>query len=117
MSDRVQEFYQKLKELQEPKGFYFNNDEKMVMELLNNLLVNKDRYGYTACPCRLAAGKYELDKDIICPCVYAKQDIEEYGSCYCGLYVSRDWNQDKIEHVFVPERRPPEKTMAALENI
>ncbi len=117
MSDRVEEFYEKLKKLQEPKGLYFNKDREMVMELLNSLLENMDRYGYTVCPCRLAAGKYELDKDIICPCVYAQADIREYGSCYCGLYVSYTFNQGETEPVCVPERRPPEKTMAAVEII
>ena len=35
----------------------------------------------------------------------------EYGSCYCNLYVSRAWNEDKIPHLYVPERRPPEKML------
>jgi ferredoxin-thioredoxin reductase catalytic subunit len=35
--------------------------------------------------------------------------VAEYGSCYCNLYVSEDWNAGKIPHDFVPERRPPEK--------
>ncbi len=112
----VEELYAKLKKLQEPKGLYFNKDRKMVMQLLESLLINKERYGYTACPCRLATGNYELDRDILCPCVYAKPDIEEYGSCFCGLYVSSDWNEDRIPHVVVPERRPPEKALAALDH-
>jgi ferredoxin-thioredoxin reductase catalytic subunit len=111
---QVEDLYAKLKPLQEKRGFYFNKDQDMVWSLLESLLLNKERYGYTACPCRLASGVYEKDKDIICPCVYAKKDIEEYGSCYCGLYVSREWNEENIFHVHVPERRPPEKTMAAL---
>jgi ferredoxin-thioredoxin reductase catalytic subunit len=57
-------------------------------------------------PCRLAAGVKEQDADIICPCVYRDPDIKDYGSCYCRLYVSRNWNEEKIEHVRVPERRP-----------
>jgi ferredoxin-thioredoxin reductase catalytic subunit len=36
-------------------------------------------------------------------------DIEEYGSCYCNLYVSEDWNEGRISREYVPERRPPEK--------
>jgi len=36
-------------------------------------------------------------------------DIEEFGSCYCNLYVSTDWNEGKIPHEYVPERRPLEK--------
>ena len=79
------------------------------MELLEALLKNKDRYGYMVCPCRLASGDRENDKDIICPCVYRAPDVEEYGSCYCNLYVSKAWNDGTIDRDFVPERRPPEK--------
>ncbi|MEA3438304.1 MAG: ferredoxin:thioredoxin reductase, partial [Thermodesulfobacteriota bacterium] len=32
-----------------------------------------------------------------------------YGSCYCNLYVSTEWNDKKIPHPYVPERRPAEK--------
>ncbi len=105
----IQELFDKLKRIQEPKGYYFNKDKDFVFELLESLLINKERYGYMACPCRLASGSYEDDRDILCPCVYRIPDVEEYGSCYCNLYVSKEWNEDKAPHVFVPERRPPEK--------
>jgi ferredoxin-thioredoxin reductase catalytic subunit len=105
-----EELYEMLRKVQEPKGFYFNKNTDLVMELLEGLLINKERYGYMCCPCRLAADDRETDQDIICPCVYRAPDVEEYGSCYCNLYVSREWNEDKIPHVHVPERRPPEKT-------
>ncbi len=104
-----EELYDNLRKIQEPQGYYFNRDREMVMELLQSLLHNKERYGYMACPCRLASGDREQDKDIICPCVYREPDVREYGSCYCGLYVSQEWNQGEIPHVYVPERRPPEK--------
>jgi ferredoxin-thioredoxin reductase catalytic subunit len=107
----VEKLYEMLKKIQEPKGYYFNIDKKRVFELLEALIINKDRYGYMACPCRLASGSKENDGDIICPCVYRKPDVEEYGSCYCNLYVSTEWNQNKIPHGYVPERRPPEKIM------
>lgn len=105
----AEQLYEQLKKVQEPKGYYFNKDTAYVMDLLNSLLTNKERYGYMVCPCRLASGDKEKDKDIICPCVYRKPDVEQYGSCYCGLYVSREWNEDQIPHDYVPERRPPEK--------
>jgi ferredoxin-thioredoxin reductase catalytic subunit len=98
-----------LKKSQEEKGYYFSNDGERVHELLHALLVNKERYGYMACPCRLASGEKEKDRDIICPCEYREPDVREYGSCYCNLYVSKEWNENRISHVFVPERRPPEK--------
>lgn len=105
----VQELYEMLKKVQEPKGFYFNQDKDRVFQLLEGLLLNKDRYGYMNCPCRLASGDRAKDKDIICPCVYRAPDVEEFGSCYCNLYVSRDWNDGKVPHEYVPERRPLEK--------
>lgn len=108
----VEELYNKLKVIQEPKGFYFNKDKSMVLGLLEALLINKDRYGYMTCPCRLALGDHERDSDIICPCAYREQDVKEYGSCYCGLYVSKEWNEGKIPHVYVPERRPLEKRLS-----
>jgi ferredoxin-thioredoxin reductase catalytic chain len=105
----AEELYEMLKKSQEPKGYYFNKDRQRVMDLMEALLVNKERYGYMACPCRLAAGDKEADRDIICPCVYREPDVAEYGSCYCNLYVSKAWNEDKMPHPYVPERRPPEK--------
>lgn len=94
-----------LKKVQEPKGYYLNKEEDMVSDLLGGLIRNKERYGYMSCPCRLATGDYEKDKDIICPCVYREPDVAEFGSCYCGLYVSEQWNEGRIPHVYVPERR------------
>lgn len=105
----VQELYENLKKVQEPKGYFFNRDRERVFELLEALLLNKERYGYMCCPCRLASGDREKDKDIICPCVYREPDVREYGRCYCNLYVSEEWNKGKIDHAYVPERRPPEK--------
>lgn len=103
------QLYEMLKKIQEPKGFYFNKERNVVFDLLKGLLVNKQRYGYMSCPCRLASGRREQDRDIICPCVYRDPDVSEYGSCYCNLYVSREWNEAKGDHEYVPERRPPEK--------
>ena len=105
----VEKLYDMLQETQEPKGYYFNKDKERVLELLQGLLVNKERYGYMCCPCRLAANDRAHDKDIICPCEYRTPDVKEYGSCYCNLYVSEDWNNEEIPHDYIPERRPAEK--------
>ncbi len=105
LTNNVELLFETFKKVQEPKGYYFNKDKERVIQLLEALLVNKERYGYMACPCRLASGDREKDKDIICPCVYREADVKEYGSCYCNLYVSKEWNEDKIPHVYVPERR------------
>ena len=105
----AQQLYEAMKKVQEPKGYFFNIDKERTMDLLNALITNKTRYGYMGCPCRLLCGDKQKDRDIICPCVYSAPDIEEFGSCYCNLYVSQEWNEKKIPHEYVPERRPPEK--------
>ncbi len=101
----VDELFDMLRKVQEPKGYYFNRDREKTFQLLKALLTNKDRYGYMSCPCRLAVGEREKDKDIICPCVYREPDVQEFGSCYCNLYVSQEWNDGSIERYLVPERR------------
>jgi ferredoxin-thioredoxin reductase catalytic chain len=105
----AEKLYEALKKIQEPKGYFFNKDTERTMDLLEALLLNKERYGYMGCPCRLLSGDREKDKDIFCPCEYREPDVKEYGSCYCNLYVTEDWNDEKIPHEYVPERRPAEK--------
>jgi ferredoxin-thioredoxin reductase catalytic subunit len=107
----TEQLYETLRKLQEPKGYYFNKDRQHVDRLLNSLLINKERYGYMACPCRLATSDREWDRDIICPCAYREPDVREFGRCYCGLYVSAEWNSGQITDQYVPERRPIEKIL------
>ena len=107
----AEQLHETLKKLQEPKGYFFNQDMEMTMALLDSLLTTKATFGYMACPCRLANGTLEADKDIVCPCVYREADVKEYGACYCGLYVSKDWNEGRIPQLVVPERRPPERIL------
>ena len=105
----IDKLYEMLKKSQEPRGYYFNKDRERVYDLLEALLANKERYGYMSCPCRLSSQDRNKDKDIICPCEYRDEDVKEYGSCYCNLYVSKEWNEGAIPHKYIPERRPPEK--------
>jgi len=104
-----EQLYTRLKESQEKRGYFFNKDLALTLDLLRGLLANRQRYGYLSCPCRLAAGEIDSDRDIVCPCSYREVDVREFGSCYCGLYVSQEWNEGTVEHDYVPERRPPEK--------
>lgn len=110
--NETMKLYETLRKAQEPKGCHFNRDRELVFDLLAALLVNRERYGYMCCPCRLAAGDRDRDRDIICPCAYREADVRQYGSCYCGLYVTPAWNEGKIPVACVPERRPPEKMPA-----
>lgn len=103
-----EQLYDILSTYAESQGIRLNKDREFVLDIMRGLLTNEQRYGYRSCPCRLAWGEKEKDRDIVCPCVYRDPDIREYGSCYCELYVSPEWNGGKIEHRRVPERRPKE---------
>lgn len=91
------------------KGWILNKDEEWLEDLNKGLYENKKRYGYPSCPCRLAQGSFEKDKDIICPCDYAPADIEEYGHCYCALFFRPDFYEKGNKQRNIPERRPAEK--------
>jgi len=90
-------------------GCYLNPDQNFLNDLFEGLKRNEERYGYPACPCRLATGRFELDRDIICPCDYRDPDVLEYGFCYCALYVRKDVVDGKTSTGPIPERRPREK--------
>lgn len=87
-------------------GYNLNPDMDFTLGLVEGLLINQDRYGYQACPCRLADGVRELDLDIICPCDYRDPDLVEYGMCYCALYVSDAVLEGTQDIGAIPERRP-----------
>ncbi|OPY01185.1 MAG: Ferredoxin thioredoxin reductase catalytic beta chain [Syntrophorhabdus sp. PtaB.Bin184] len=89
-------------------GYHLNPDMGFVRALVQGLLTNVERYGYPACPCRLASGRREDDSDIICPCDYRDADLAEHGSCFCALYVSRDVAEGHRPLASIPERRPAE---------
>lgn len=102
----LEKFYQSVKRDVEPSGYHLNPDLEFTKYLLKNILLNDKRYGYGACPCRLASGNKEEDLDIICPCDYRDPDLSEYDMCYCGLYISGDILKGKKEVTSIPERRP-----------
>lgn len=101
----AQTLYQKKKKEAESQGYFLNPDKAFTLDLMESLLTNEKRYGYQACPCRLAEGIREKDLDIICPCDYRDPDLVKYGACYCGLYVDKAVSEGKKELTSIPERR------------
>jgi ferredoxin-thioredoxin reductase catalytic subunit len=95
------------------RGYRLHPDPAFIDPLLEGLRANEERYGYPSCPCRLASGVFEVDRDIICPCDYRDPDIQEFGTCYCCFYVD-EAAYDSGAADPIPERRPSEKQMRAL---
>jgi len=93
-------------------GYYLTPQPDLLQMFLEGLKTNEDRYGYPSCPCRLATGDLEVDRDIICPCDYRDPDVAEFGACYCRLYVNKAvFESQNLPEV--PERRPAEKMARA----
>ncbi len=92
-----------------------NKDEQTFNDLVDGLVENKKKYGYQSCPCRLASGKRDLDRDLICPCDYAPADIKEFKACYCNLYLDPRFYESNEIYVLVPERRPQDKDKALMD--
>jgi ferredoxin-thioredoxin reductase catalytic chain len=97
-------------------SWILNKDQSTFNDLINGLVDNKKSYGYQSCPCRLASGKRDFDRDLICPCDYASDDVKEFGACYCNLYLRLDfYDKFKTNYLNIPERRPIEKENAVLD--
>ena len=86
-------------------------DAETLNNLISGLTENQERFGYRSCPCRLASGEKDKDRDIICPCQYSEQDISEYGHCFCALYFSKEYLEKGGKFRPIPERRPEEKIL------
>ena len=104
--EEIEKLYERLHREAEASGYHLNPDAEHTKELIKGLLTNEKRYGYWACPCRLASGVKEEDIDIICPCDYRDPDLNDYGTCYCSLYVSLVVLEGGKKAGSIPERRP-----------
>lgn len=98
-----------VKKVAAKRDWALNKDEEFLGNIVEGLLMNLQRLGYYQCPCRLSWDNRAKDADIICPCVYAKDDIAEFGHCFCSLYLSKEFDRSGAEPTSIPERRPQEK--------
>jgi ferredoxin-thioredoxin reductase catalytic subunit len=110
--EKIRQMHKELVDGARAGGYLLNPDDDFTIELIRGLLTNEDRFGYRACPCRLASGAREEDTDIICPCDYRDADLNDHGACYCALYISREILEGKKKLTSIPDRRPPEEKRA-----
>lgn len=87
------------------QGWEVNPDTEFTDSLLEGLSVNWNRYGYFLCPCRDSDGSREADASVICPCAYARADIDEHGHCYCALYLRGGFSESGGVPGGIPDRR------------
>lgn len=113
-SEEVESLRSRLDRDAKQGGYNLNPDADFVRGLVKGLLINERRYGYRACPCRLASGEKAEDLDLICPCDYRDADVTEFGACYCALYVSKAVLKGEQELSSIPERRKPSEKRETL---
>ena len=87
------------------QGWALNPDEEFLGDLADGLARNYNAYGYFLCPCRDGDGTRDADRDIICPCDYAVPDQQDYGHCFCGLFLTPEFAARGREPQPIPERR------------
>ncbi len=68
--DNAAQLYEKLYEKAESAGYQLNPAKDHTVGLVEGLIQNQGRYGYWACPCRLADGEKEEDEELAL--LYAK---------------------------------------------
>ena len=112
----IDDLHAQLKREAETSGYHLNPLIEDTKALVKGLLVNEIRYGYWACPCRMAEGTKEKDTDIICPCDYRDPDLTEYGVCFCGLYVSDEVMRGEKKVTPIPERRLTDEKMKGTQS-
>ena len=110
--DQAHKLLARLQSEAEAAGYLINPDQELVLDLMDGLRTNQERFGYQACPCRLPEGERALDRDIICPCDYRDPDLDEHGACFCALYVSSEVHSGSRPVKPVPERRHDPKDPA-----
>ncbi len=91
------------------QGWALNPDREFREMILEGLTANHGRYRFYHCPCRDSFGTREKDGDISCPCDYCRPDLEEYGRCFCSLFMTPAFAASCKELTPIPDRRSPER--------
>lgn len=97
---KLQWLIERIRRYAEIHGYRRNPNDIAYMNLIYKLLKNIDDYGHPYCPCRPLRKKpgmsreeiYNLNRDKICPCIYAPMDIKKRGMCLCSLF----WTKEKV---------------------
>lgn len=95
---KIKQYDRWMKKYAEANGLVTNPHRMYLANLKIWLAENEEIYGQRLCPCFEATGDEKLDRNLICPCAYAAQDIEAHGTCHCNLFgradlAEKDWKK------------------------
>jgi len=97
----VEKLYETLRGIQEQKGYFFNKDRKLVLQLLEDSSPTRNATATCAVHAGWGPGGVKRTRHHLSVRL-SEPDVKEYGTCYCSLYVSKAWNEGKIPPVYVP---------------
>ena len=86
LNEEGQKLRQELQAYADSRELKLNDNEKIIEGIINGLLRNKQFKGDIYCPCRMVTGDKEKDKEIACPCVFHRGEIEIQDHCKCNLF-------------------------------
>ena len=89
-SEEEQKLLEQSKKFAEETGIALNPNEKIAKAVVKGLIAKEKQFGEKYCPCRVLSKDKEKDKEIICPCVFHRKEIEEQGHCHCNLFVAKE---------------------------
>lgn len=81
-----QELRKTLQAYADSQDLKLNPNEKVVEGIINGLLRNRKFKGDIYCPCRVVTGNKVKDKEIACPCIFHRGEIELQDHCKCNLF-------------------------------
>jgi ferredoxin-thioredoxin reductase catalytic chain len=68
------------------RGWKLNPDKKQLGAVIRGLARNWLKHGEKYCPCRVRSGDAQIDREIICPCIYHEDEVNNGGQCHCRLF-------------------------------
>ena len=94
MTEKIQEQVERMKRgytfYAQAAGYRLNPDEARVELVLKGLIDREAQYGHRYCPCRVVTQDPVINKGLVCPCVYYKDEIAEHGHCACKLFFRKE---------------------------
>lgn len=86
-----------IKKYAKHNGYRVNPHWMMNVNLRLWLVESEESFGARYCPCFEPSDDKVLNKQIICPCKFIDQDIEEKGTCHCGLFGRGDLTNNEFK--------------------
>lgn len=76
------------------KGYSINPHWMFYTNLKIWLVESEKLFGKRYCPCFEPSGDPDLDRKLICPCVFMDEEIARHGTCHCTLFGKKDLSSE-----------------------